>query len=136
MTYAMGADLQAALFSALAGDVELGGLVGGAVHDAVPAPAPDLFVALGAERVRGVGDATAAGAVHEVDVSVVTAREGYADAKRAAARVSAVLEGGGLSLARGRVVGVAMTRARARMDEGERVRRIDMRFRIRVDGGE
>ena len=134
MSYAMAAALQAALYGALAGDAALGALVGGAVHDAVPDPAPDLFVVLGAERARPASDASARGAVHEVEISVVTARHGYADAKAAAARVSAVLEGAPPAMAEGRIVDVAFASARARKDEGEGVRRIDLRFRVRVDG--
>lgn len=134
MSYAMAADLQGAIFAALSGDAVLDALVGGAVHDAVPQPAPDLFVALGAEDVRGRSDVTGAGAVHAVAISVVTTRDGYGDAKAAAARVSEILEAAALPLPRGRVVGVRFDKARARRDEGEGVRRIDLRFRVRIEG--
>lgn len=133
MSYAMAAGLQAALFAALDGDAVLGGLVSGAVYDAVPDPVPDLFVAIGPEEAVGRSDASGGGAVHEVKVCVATTRGGYADAKVVAARVSEILEGMPLAMTRGRVAGVRFVKARARMDEGEGVRRIDMVFRIRVE---
>ncbi|MBM2576814.1 DUF3168 domain-containing protein [Jannaschia sp. Os4] len=132
MSYAMAGGLQAGLFDLLTTDVGMQGLVGGAVFDAVPKPAPDLFVALGPEIAEGRSDASGAGAVHEVALSVVTTRAGYADAKAVAARISEVIEGGGMTLPRGRVAAARFVKARARVDEGEGVRRIDMRFRLRV----
>ncbi|MEM7487737.1 MAG: DUF3168 domain-containing protein [Pseudomonadota bacterium] len=132
MTYAMGESLQMAVYTKLAGDPVLDGLIGGAVFDAVPQSAPDLFVALGPEDVRGRGDVSGSGAVHDLRVSVVTARDGYLAAKNVAARVSDLLTEA-LPMTRGRMVSMRFQRARARRDEGEGTRRIDLWFRARLD---
>lgn len=133
MTYAMGGSLQMAVYSRLVADPALDAMIGGAVFDAVPQAAPDLFVALGPEDVLGRADATGAGARHDMRVSVVTRREGYSAAKAAAARVSDALLGTKLTLTRGRVVWLSFLKARARRDEGEGTRRIDLWFRARLD---
>lgn len=133
MSYAMAGDLQRAIYERLAGDAGVGALVEGAVFDAVPASAPDLFVALGPERVNARSDASGEGAIHQVQVSVVTKRNGYSAAKTVAAAVSDALVDADLSLARGRVVSMRFLRAQARRDEGEGTRRIDLWFRARVD---
>ncbi|MEM8822175.1 MAG: DUF3168 domain-containing protein [Pseudomonadota bacterium] len=132
MTYALGESLQMAVYSRLAGDSELDNLVDGAVFDAVPQAAPELFVALGPEKVQGRGDATALGAVHDLRVSVVTARDGFLAAKTVAARVSDLLRET-LPMARGRMVSMRFLKAQARRDEGEGTRRIDLWFRARLD---
>ncbi|MEM8851729.1 MAG: DUF3168 domain-containing protein [Pseudomonadota bacterium] len=132
MTYALGESLQMAVYSRLAGDVALDSLIGGAVFDAVPQAAPDLFVALGPEEVRGRGDASGQGAVHDLRVSVVTARDGFLAAKNVAARVSDLLSEA-LPMTRGRMVSMRFLKARARRDEGEGTRRIDLWFRARLD---
>jgi hypothetical protein len=131
MTYAMGESLQMAVYGALSADAVLDALVGG-VFDAVPRAAPDLFVALGPEDVRGRSDVSGSGAVHDLRVSVVTAGDGFVAAKRAAVRVSEVLEAP-LPMTRGRMVSLRFLKAKARRDEGEGTRRIDLWFRARVD---
>lgn len=133
MTYAMGEGLQAALYARLAGDAAIATLVQGAIYDAVPDTAPDLFVAIGPERVTERSDATGSGAVHQLQISVVTRRNGYSAAKAVAALVSDALDGGGLALGRGRLVSMRFQRAQARRDEGEGTRRIDLWFRARLE---
>lgn len=133
MTYAMGDSLQMAIYSRLSGDPAMDTLLGGAIYDAVPQSAPDLFVALGPERVRDASDKSGAGALHEMMISVVTTGDGYLAAKEAAALVSDTLLSGALTLTRGRVVYLRFLRARARRDRTEGTRRIDMTFRARLD---
>ena len=133
MTYALGAALQTALYETLSADAVLSDLVAGAIFDAVPESAPDLFVALGPERAVGRSDVSGQGAVHEFRISVVTRRGGYHAAKTAGARISDLLSTGGLDLSRGRVVSLRFLRADAKRDEGEGTRRIDLRFRARLD---
>lgn len=133
MTYAMGASLQAAIYARLAGDQAIDAMVNGAIYDAVPEAAPDLFVAIGPERVTGRSDASGAGAVHQLQISVVTRRNGYSAAKSVAALVSDALDGAGLELGRGRLVSMQFQRAQARRDESETTRRIDLWFRARLD---
>ncbi|SFI38555.1 DUF3168 domain-containing protein [Jannaschia pohangensis] len=133
MTYALGECLQVAVYGRLSGDAELNTLISGAVFDAVPETTPDLFVALGAERAVGRSDATAGGAVHDFQVSVVTRRDGYLAAKAAAARVSDLLVGADIPLTRGRLISLRFLRADARRDKTAGTRRIDLRFRARLD---
>jgi hypothetical protein len=130
MSYAMGAGLQAAIYARLASDPALDGVP---VYDTVPQAAPDLFVALGPEEVLGRADGGGQGARHDLRLSVVTRREGYAAVKAVAGRVSDVLLAGGLTMTRGRVVSLRFLKARARRDEGEGTRRIDLWFRARTD---
>lgn len=136
MTYAMSAGLQRAIFERLVGDAEVDALVQGAVFDAVPSVSPDLFVAIGPERVNARSDASGEGAVHQLQVSVVTKRNGYSAAKTVAAAVSDALDDADLPLERGRVVSFRFLRAQARRDEGEGSRRIDLWFRARLDDQE
>ena len=133
MSYAMAASLQTAVYSALAADPALDALVAGAIYDLVPQKAPDLFVALGQEDAVARDDASGAIVRHDLRVSVVTTREGYAAAKAAAVLVSDALLSAQLVLTRGRVISLRLLRARARRDEGEDTRRIDLWFRARLD---
>ncbi len=50
MTYAMSGSLQTAVYERLGADTGLANELGAAIYDAVPDSAPDLFVAIGAER--------------------------------------------------------------------------------------
>lgn len=133
MTYALGESLQIAIYSRLATDPALDALLDGAIYDAVPQAAPDLFIALGPEVVSDRSDQTGAGARHDMLISVVTARDGYMAAKTAAARVSDSLLSANLIMVRGHVVSLRFLKARARRDEGEGTRRIDLWFRARLD---
>ena len=133
MSYGAAAALQAAVYQRLAGDGALAALVGDAIYDAAPAGAlPALYVSLGPEDVRDRSDKTGAGAQHRFTVSVISDAAGFHAAKQAAAAVSDALTGAGLTLARGRLVGLYFDRARARRS-GPGTRRIDLRFHARVD---
>ncbi|KIT17290.1 DUF3168 domain-containing protein [Jannaschia aquimarina] len=133
MTYAVSAALQAAIYEALATDPVLDGMTGGAIHDAEPEGAGDLYVALGPEDVRQHGDATGLGAVHRLRIGVVTTRDGFAAAKEVAGQVSTILERPGLILGAGRLVSLTFQSARARRDRSAGTRRIDMVFRARTE---
>jgi hypothetical protein len=132
MSYAMTAALQSAVFQALIGDASVMALSGGAVHDALPSgPLAPLFVVIGPEQVRDASDKTGAGAVHDFTVTVVSEAAGFSGAKALAAAVSDALTGADLVLARGRLVGMAFVRARARRVDG--TREIEIWFRARLD---
>ncbi|GIT91819.1 hypothetical protein JANAI62_22760 [Jannaschia pagri] len=133
MTYAMGNSLQMAIYSRLASDPALESLIDGAIFDAVPQVAPDLFVALGPEDVTDRSDQTGSGARHDLRISVVTSRDGFMAAKAVAAQVSDSLLSAALVMSRGRVVSLRFLKAKARRDEGEDTRRIDLWFRARLD---
>ncbi|MEL6645110.1 MAG: DUF3168 domain-containing protein [Pseudomonadota bacterium] len=134
MSYGMAAALQAAVYQALVGDAVLSGIVGDAVYDVVPSgPVPGTYVSLGPEDVRDRSDVTGGAAEHRFTVSVVTDAAGFQTAKAAAAAVSDVLVDAALVLERGRLVGLAFEKARARRVQSGDVRRIDMTFRARVE---
>ncbi|KIN72103.1 DUF3168 domain-containing protein [Sulfitobacter guttiformis] len=133
MSYAVSGALQAAVFAALNEDVALTALVGGAIYDAVPAGGvPDLYVRLGSETVRDASDGSGAGAVHFLNISVITTSPGFASAKAVAAAVSDALHDAKLELARGALVSLRFERASARRIDAASARQIDLRFRARV----
>ncbi len=134
MSYAMGAALQESVYQRLLGDATLAGLVGGAIHDAVPpGEVPGTYVSLGPEGARERSDQTHHGAEHRFVVSVVTDASGFQTAKEAAAAISDALVDAPLVLSRGRLIGLDFLRARARRVQNGDVRRIDLTFRARVE---
>ena len=135
MSYGMGEALQTAVFQRLSADPAIGALVGDAIYDAVPTGGkPGTYVELGPEDVRDRSDASRGGAEHRFQVSVVTDAAGYGAAKAVAAAISDALDGADLAMSRGRLVGLWFERARAeRSGKAGRVRRIDLRFRARVE---
>jgi uncharacterized protein DUF3168 len=135
MSYAMAAALQAAIYDRLQGDPGVSTLVGAAIYDALPAgDLPETYVVLGGEEVRDRSDGSAGGAEHRVTISVVTTVAGFSAAKSVAVAINDALSNATLSLSRGRLVGLWFHRARARRaGPAGRERRIDLRFRARVD---
>jgi hypothetical protein len=132
MSYSGGAALQRAVFQQLAGDAQVQALAGGHVYDAIPpGVVPQLYVALGPERVRDASDASGAGAVHDFDISVVSEASGFLGAKALAAAVSDALQDVALVPDRGRLVGLWFRGAKARHVDG--ARRIDLSYRARVE---
>jgi len=136
MSYAASFALQEAVYGALQGDAALGALVGGAVYDAVPAGTlPDLYVSLGPEDVVDRSDRDGQGARHDFVISVVSQASGFQEAKQVAAAISDALIGANLSLNRGHLVGLWFLKAKAgRSGTSDDIRRIDLRFRARIDG--
>ena len=134
MSYALSAALQEAVYGALSSDPALSALVGSAVFDQAPTGAlPGTYVSLGEEVVRDASDLSCPGAVHEFVVTVATDVPGFKEAKAAAAAVSDALVGAQLTLARGRLVSLTFVSARAGRSRNDARRRIDLRFRARVD---
>jgi len=134
MSYGSAVALQAAVYGRLKGDSALTGLVGAAIYDAVPAGTlPEIYVSLGAEEAQARGDASGMVADHDIVVTVVSLAAGFARAKAAAAAVSAALQGPGLVLAAGRLMDLRFLSGRARRVRDGDVRRIDLRFRARID---
>lgn len=135
MSYFSAAAVQTAVFTLLSGDAVLAGLVPGGVFDAPPPGTPQgTYVVLGEEEVIDRSDQTGPGAEHRLLVQVVSDAAGFLTAKAAAARISALLPGAMPTLATGRVVAIWFHQAQARKAEGGAVRRIDLRFRVRVEG--
>ena len=134
MSYGMAAALQVAVFQQLQGDTVLAGLVGTNIFDAAPTgTVPTLYVSLGAEDVKDASDKTGSGASHEFTVSVVTDGAGFLSAKDVAVAVSDALTGSAMVLTRGRLVSLNFLKARARRVRADDVRRIDLRFRARLE---
>lgn len=134
MSYAISAALQAAVYSHLSADAALAALVGGAIYDAVPAGAlPETYVSLGPEEVRDASDLSGAGADHDFAVSVVTTAAGFQTAKTVAVAISDALAAPPPVLTRGRIVALWFLRAEARRTRDGTARRIDMKFRARVE---
>ena len=135
MSYGCSAALQAAIYDRLVADPALSGLVGAEIHDAPPpGPLPPLYVLLGDEVALDRSDKTGAGARHEVTISVIGTGAGFAEAKAAAAAVSdALLRGAPPEMSRGRIAGLWFLRAQARRSGARGLRRIDLRFRARVE---
>ncbi len=135
MSYGMAAALQGAVYQHLLADATVAGLVGTAIYDALPAgDLAQTYIALGPEDVRDRSDKTGTGALHRFTISVVTEVAGFGAAKSVAAAVTDALVDADLTLARGRLVGLWFERATARRSgKAGRVRRIDLRFRARLE---
>lgn len=135
MTYVLANALQRAVFLTLSQDPGVAAAVGTAVFDAAPSGAvPEVFVALGPERVDVVGDSGGAVARHVLTISVLSQETGgFARAKAAAAAVSEALDGATPGLDRGRVLSIRFLRADARRPTTGGRRRIDLRFEARVE---
>ena len=135
MSYGVSAALQAAVYQHLLADAGVGDLAGGAIYDALPpGELPGTYVTLGPEEVRGASDGTGSAAWHRFTVSVVTDAAGFGAAKTLAGAICDALEDAPLTLVRGRLVGLWFERASARRTGSARqVRRIDLRFRARVE---
>ncbi|TYB82883.1 DUF3168 domain-containing protein [Maritimibacter fusiformis] len=133
MSYGVSTALQQAVFQHLAADPAITTLVGAAIYDAVPPGiVAGTYVSLGPEDVRDASDQTGHGALHEITVSVVTDAAGFSTAKAVATAVSDALVDATLSLDRGALVYLNFHRARARRVQDADVRRIDLKFRARV----
>ena len=134
MSYQIAPALQSAIYAHLADDAALQALVGGAIYDAIPpATPPATYVLIGPEEAFDRSDKTAHGAEHRLVISVVSNATGFLTAKEIAARISEALDAPALTLTRGRLVAMWFDRAQARKIEGDQTRRIDLRFRARVE---
>lgn len=134
MSYGAAEALQQAVYATLSADVAVIAEVGSAIYDAVPSGAvPDLYVSLGRETVLDRSDKGGQGAEHRFEVSVIADQAGYARAKAAAVAVCDALVDADLTLARGTLVYLNFDRASARKDTSANLRRIDLRFRARIE---
>lgn len=134
MSYATAPALQTALYQALTTDPALANALNGAVYDAIPpATPPATYILLGTEEVSDRSDQTGRGAEFRLTVSVVTNDTGFLAAKTIAAQICDRLEQPLPPLARGHLVGLWFDRAEARKLSGGRIRRVDLRFRARLD---
>lgn len=135
MSFAASAALQEAVYSELRGDAGISATVGNNIFDALPAgELPETYISIGPELVRDRSDVTGAGSEHSFEVAIVTQSSGFAAAKTLAGLVEARLTSATMALAQGRLVGLWFDRATARRSgKAGRIRRIDLRFRARID---
>lgn len=135
MSYTSAGALQAALYQHLTDDAELMALIGGAIFDAAPPGTPSgTHLVLGEEEAIDRSDISGPGTEHRFTLSVRSDGAGFAQAKAVAARLGQIVPDAPLELGQGRLVGLWFDRAQARRSDGGAVRRIDMRFRARVEG--
>ncbi|MGR3712267.1 MAG: DUF3168 domain-containing protein [Shimia sp.] len=134
MSCAAAQALQQAVYETLSADAAVTAAVGTAIYDAVPQGSlPDLYVSLGRETVLDRSDKDSAGAEHRFEIAVIADQAGYAGAKTAAGAICDALVDADLTLSRGRLVFLNFDRAVARKDTSANLRRIDLRFRARID---
>ncbi len=134
MSYGSAVALQAAVYARLTSDPGLAALVGPAIYDQVPAGnLPETYVSLGVEEMRARRDASGAIAEHDIALSVVSSASGFAQAKAVAGAAAVALEAPGLVLDAGRLMDLRFLSARARRVRDADVRRIEVRFRARID---
>jgi len=134
MSYDASGPLQAALYQHLSADPALSAQIGTALYDQVPAGTlPGTYVTLGPENARIRRDASGQIAVHDITISVYTDAGGFQGAKEVAATISTRLQDGDLALSNGRLLALDFTNARARLLRNGALRRIDLRFRARID---
>ncbi len=136
MSYELAASLQRAVYGRLAGDPELAALVGTAIHDAprelLGNGAAD-YVTLGEESVRPNDTKTSRGAIHDFNIVVHSARDGFDTVKRIAGAVCASLMATPLELDAGRLVALRFLLAKADRGPAPEKRRVALRFRAVVD---
>lgn len=134
MSYAMSLALQEAVYTQLALDVALVGLVGSAIFDAPPTGAPPpLYVLLGTEQVRDRSSKTTEGAMHDFVVKIVSDEAGFAAAKTVGAVVCDALIDANVVLSRGRLISLGFRKARAKRGKAPEGRQIDLTFRAFVE---
>lgn len=139
MSYAYSAGLQAAIYRRLAANPDIVSLVGGAIHDApLELPQQEMpgdYITLGEERARANGTKTSDGAIHDFEVTVNSSQDGFDTVKRIAGAVCDSLIDAPLALERGLLVGLRFLSARADRGPAPVKRRIALRFRATIDGG-
>ncbi|MDQ2092531.1 DUF3168 domain-containing protein [Rhodalgimonas zhirmunskyi] len=134
MSYGVASALQAAVYQRVSSDPAVIGLVGSAIYDALPPGSlPATYVTLGPENVRDKSDKSGRGALHTITISVVTDSAGFQTAKDVAAAISDALDGSDLTLTRGALIYLNFDRALAKLEGTGAQRRIDLRFRARVE---
>lgn len=134
MTLGHSAALHRAIYAILAKNTAISALIGGHIYDALPAgPLPEVFISLGAEVMTDRSDKTGGGSEHEFVISVITTQPGFLRAKDVAAAIGRALLEDAPAFGDLAVVYLQFTRADARRDTDTQTRRIDLRFRARID---
>ncbi|MEM6944440.1 MAG: DUF3168 domain-containing protein [Pseudomonadota bacterium] len=138
MTAALTWPLQEAVFQVLAAAPEVAAIAPGRIYDAVPpasAEAEDIpvYAVIGDDTVQEWGTQIDRGSQHLFGISVFATERSFAQAKRLAGAISDVLATVPLTLSRGRVVCISFFSARTRREERDRLRRIELRFRVLIE---
>jgi len=133
MSYAVSEALQVAVFTALTGAEAVATLAGDHIYDAVPSGAlPNLYIALGEEKVRDLSSKTGAGAMHDLSVEIHGDVAGFQTVKALAAAVCDALIDTNLTLSRGSLTNLQFKFARARKGISPDQRVISLTFRALV----
>jgi hypothetical protein len=137
VTYAFSLPLQEAIHARLTQDPVIAGLVAGRIHDDPPHTATRTgeglpYIVLGDEEVDAWSTATDRGALHAVQISIVSGQRGFAGLKRIAQAVCDAMLGP-LDLTRGRVVNATFLAGRTRRIGKDALRRLDLRFRLAIE---
>lgn len=131
MSYGVAAALQGAIYQRL-----VAVLPGVAIFDAPQTGGgKGTYVLIGPEEAVDQSDKTGPGAEHRLQISVISDKAGFLEAKQVAVQVSDALGGASLTLTRGQLVSLWFTRAVARRLRAGEARRIDLSFRARVQDG-
>ncbi len=138
MTYALSLPLQQAVFTALGGSAALAAFVADRIYDAPPHGDDPLsdegpYLTIGDEKVEAWSSADQGGAAHEIDISVHTQNQGFAEAKEIGGVVSDIVEGMSGPLTRGRIVLARFIAARTKRTGQGGGRRVDLRFRFLIE---
>jgi len=128
MSYVAALALQQALHARLSGALEVP-ILDAPAHG----QAPSTWVQIGTEEVRDASDGSGGGAEHRLGITVFSTEAGFAVAKAVAVDICDALGGPALPLVRGRMVGIRFLDARARRTGNVGLRRIDLRFRARIE---
>jgi len=135
MSSAASPSLQQAVYQHLAADTAVIALVGADIYDALPVGTPPaLYISLGPEIVLDASSQSGPGARHDFVISVIADTSGFHEAKSVAAAICDALVDAPLLLSRGVLVGLWFLKAKAARSGRGDVRRIDLTFRVRVDG--
>lgn len=134
MTYAVSYALQQGIYDVLSGDAALAAIVGSNIFDAPPSGSiPSTYVVLGDEIARDKSSKTSGGAVHELDIKIVSDAAGFSTAKQVAAAICDALIDVEIPLSRGNLVSLAFRAARAFREDSPGIRQINLKFRAFVE---
>lgn len=135
MSYAISTALQAAVFTALSGDVTLAGLIGTAIYDAPPVVVDSTYILLGEDEAKDRSSGSHKGVTLDLEVNVISDIAGFSTAKTVAAAICDVLIDADLPLSRGALVNLKFLKSRARRGASPEQRRIALVFRAILDDG-
>lgn len=123
-------ELQKAVFAALAGNVTLTGLLGGArIYDHAPANVPFPYVTFGRATLHDWGTATEDGCEHLFSIHVWSRAKGRSEAVTIMDAIQEILHDGALTLAGHYLINLRRETYEMRFDDDHRVHHGTLQFR-------